>query len=107
MPGLCCCTDVSSSIRLEIEATKVLITTVYLLLLLLLLLLLTNTEQGRKDNRSKDTIVPATTTTNYKIMDNENFPKLTSSTPSSLDASDEVEAVQNSVGRAFLSAFVV
>ena len=39
-------------------------------------------------------------------MDNQNFHKLTSSTPSSLDASDEVEAVQNSVGRFFFSAFV-
>jgi hypothetical protein len=39
-------------------------------------------------------------------MDNQNFPKLTSITPSSLDASDEVEAVQNNVGRAFFSALV-
>ncbi len=38
-------------------------------------------------------------------MDNGYFPKLTSCTPSSLDASDEVEVVQNNVGIIFFGAF--
>ncbi len=37
-------------------------------------------------------------------MDNQYFPKLTSSTPLSLDARDEVEAVPNNVGIAIVDA---
>ena len=39
-------------------------------------------------------------------MDNQYFPKLTSSTPLSLDARDEVEAVPNNVGIIFFGAVV-